>query len=141
MKKIFWLVLVIFLIVAVLYVVVQSLGPSPGTIPSQLNENGLLELNLGETGRALGVKITPKEVIEDSRCPLDVFCIQAGTVRVRAMLESGLGSGPVEQIFQLGMPITTEVEQITLVATEPTTRAGVKIEPAEYLFFFEVKGR
>lgn len=36
-----------------------------------------------------GIIVTPLEVIEDSRCPPGAQCIQAGTVKVSVMLESG----------------------------------------------------
>ena len=87
----------------------------------------------------LGVKVTPLEVLEDSRCPVDVQCIQAGTVRVRATLESGLGSGSQE--FQLNQPITTEAEIVTLVDVEPIPYSTVEILKSAYIFYFEIKKR
>ena len=36
-----------------------------------------------------GVHLTPLEVVSDSRCPIDVQCIQAGTVTVRTRIEEG----------------------------------------------------
>lgn len=99
----------------------------------------VVEARIDQSVSALGVKITPLEVVEDSRCPSDVVCIWAGTVKVRATLESGLGSA--EQIFELNQPVTTEAEIITLVSVEPETKAGVKIEPSQHVFHFQITKR
>ena len=98
-----------------------------------------LEAGIGERTSALGVWVTPREVLEDSRCPADVACVRAGTVRVRATLESGLGS--TAQEFELMVPITTEAEEITLVQVAPLPAANVTPAPAEYVFTFQVAKR
>ena len=88
---------------------------------------------------ALDVTIIPIQVLEDSRCPVEVQCIQAGTVRLQARIVSGLGTSTMT--LTLGEPITTEAEQITLTEVAPLTRAGVNIPTNQYLFTFEVKKR
>jgi len=100
------------------------------------------EVRLGEEAAGLGVYITPWEVLEDSRCPADMQCIWAGTVRVRAMMISGLGSPtgyPAE--FVLGEPLTTEAETVTLAEVRPEPRKGVEIAPSEYIFVFDIEPR
>ena len=104
-----------------------------------INTGEHVETRIGEGGSALSVTVVPQEVLEDSRCPSDVQCIQAGTVRLRTLLTSGLGEG--RQIFILGEPITTETEEITLKRVAPERQAGVEIKPDEYRFIFEVKKR
>ena len=96
-----------------------------------------ISLRIGEKVGALGVTITAIAVEEDSRCPAEVSCIQAGTVRLKTVLGSGLGEAG--QIFKLMEPITTEAEAITLVAVEPEPTAGVKIKDADYIFHFEIQ--
>lgn len=98
-----------------------------------------VEAALGETVNGLGVSITPLAVVEDSRCPADVQCIQAGTVRLSARVVSGLGTSTPE--FKLGQPITTETESITLTAVAPQSMAGVAIPDTAYVFTFEVTKR
>lgn len=52
----------------------------------------LFHISLGETVRIMepdgtvGARLVFQEVIEDSRCPVDVNCIQAGEARVRLAL-------------------------------------------------------
>jgi len=98
-----------------------------------------IETRIDEGAGALGVKVTPLEILEDSRCPMDVQCIQAGTVRVRATLESGLGTA--DQVFVLNQPITTEAEEVTLVSVSPMPEAGIEIAEKDYIFIFQVEKR
>lgn len=98
-----------------------------------------LTARLNQEVSGLDVSITPLLVLEDSRCPVDVQCIQAGTVRVRARLVSGLGTAMQE--FKLGEPITTEAETVTLTEVLPAPSAGVSIAGSEYTFRFEVAKR
>lgn len=94
---------------------------------------------IGQEAGALDVSVTPLEVVDDSRCPPEVQCVWAGTVRVRATLESGLGTSPVT--FEIGQSITTEAEFVTLTSVTPTPTAGESINPADYRFTFEVSKR
>ncbi len=98
---------------------------------------GIARINQGFS--ALGVKVTPTEILEDSRCPRDVQCIQAGTVRVKVTLESGLGTA--NEIFTLDKAITTEAEQITLIAVAPDPIASVARKPSDYVLTFKVEKR
>jgi hypothetical protein len=99
-----------------------------------------IEASIGASVGGLGIEIEPLEVIEDSRCPIDVECIQAGTVRVRTLLTSGLGTA--NQIFELGQTITTEAEMVTLIAVSPQPNSTEPaIESDDYRFTFEIEKR
>jgi hypothetical protein len=80
-------------------------------------------------------------VLEDSRCPADVECIQAGTVRARVTLAGGLGLGEYNATLALGTPLTTEAEQVTLTAVAPERRAGAALKTSDYRFTFTVEKR
>jgi hypothetical protein len=103
----------------------------------RINTSDTIETTIDQGGSARGVRIVPKEVLEDSRCPEDVQCIQAGVVRVRALFETEAGVG--EQVFVLGTAVATSSHIVTLTRVSPSPRAGFVIEPSEYRFFFEVK--
>ena len=104
-----------------------------------INTGERVSLKINELGEKFGVSITVKEILEDSRCPANVNCVQAGTVKVRADIVSGLGEA--EQIFEINQPITTEAEEITLLLVNPQAEESVKIEDEEYTFVFEIKKR
>jgi hypothetical protein len=89
----------------------------------------------------LGVYLEPTAVLEDSRCPVDVQCIQAGTVRLRVTLAGGLGLGKYDATLMLGTPLTTEAESVTLVSVLPEPRSTVRIAPNGYAFAFKIEKR
>lgn len=107
-------------------------GASPAS-----NKNSItLQTVIGQEVAGLNIRITPLEVVEDSRCPIDVQCIQAGTVKVRATLVGGLGSA--SQIFTLNTPVTTESEKITLISVSPEKESKKTIASADYRFTFTI---
>jgi hypothetical protein len=110
-----------------------------GTTTTSTANDIFLETTIGRAATGLGVTITPTSVVEDSRCPVDVQCIQAGTVRVQATLKSGLGM--TNQLFVLNTPVTTEAETITLFTVTPVKEAGKTIAPTDYRFIFKVTKR
>jgi hypothetical protein len=95
--------------------------------------------HFGQEVTGNGVRITPLSLLEDSRCPSGVQCIQAGTVRIRATLVSALGTGPHE--FKLGQTVTTEAETITLTSVSPQKVAGVALQNSDYVFTFDITKR
>ncbi len=113
----------------------ENTNPEEQTAPVSMR----FETGLNQASGGMGITIEPKVVLEDSRCPVDVQCIQAGTVRVQTMLTSAMGSA--EQVFKLNQPITTEAEQITLVEVRPIKNSKIQVKPADYRFVFEVKKR
>jgi hypothetical protein len=106
---------------------------------SGTEKEAMLTARIGQASSVLGIKITPLSIIEDSRCPTDVQCIQAGTVRISATLVSGMGTAI--QTFALNVPITTEAEMITLIAVTPEKRSAHEIASGEYRFTFRVSKR
>lgn len=83
------------------------------------------------------VKITPIGSIEDSRCPANVQCIQAGTVRVSVKLESSSEAQLVT--MSIGVPVTFSDKKVTLISVLPNTVNTQKTyTPSEYRFTFSV---
>lgn len=106
--------------------------PTPNELTT--DTTGVFTLALGETGTSHGWTITPTALVEDSRCPVDVQCIQAGTVRVNVRV----GSSTSESIVGLTTPVTIEGGQITLVKVTPDKNSKNPTKPAEYRFSFLV---
>ena len=107
--------------------------------PTPAPKNVTVRTIIGQTVNALDVSITPLSVQDDSRCPIDVQCIWAGTIHVRVTLTSGLGTA--HETFEIGSSITTEAEIITLTEAAPYPKAGVSILPSDYVFTFDVAKR
>ena len=75
------------------------------------------------------------ELLEDSRCPADVQCIQAGTVRVRASVDSYNR----DFTFILLKPQIVGNVTITLVSVIPAQKYSTQtVKPSDYRFTFTV---
>lgn len=98
-----------------------------------------VEAKINKKVAAGTLSLTVLEVVEDSRCPTDVQCIQAGTVRIKVLLSSGLGEGEIT--MALNTPITTEAEEITLVSVTPAKLSTHTTTASEYTFTFKIVKR
>lgn len=97
---------------------------------------GNVTLKLGELAIFKNISIRSIAIVEDSRCPVDVQCIQAGTVRVKIEVASGMGTST--SIVKLGVAFTTEGERITLTAAIPENRSQAPIAVSDYRLTFNV---
>ncbi|HVZ76141.1 MAG TPA: hypothetical protein VG934_02620 [Candidatus Paceibacterota bacterium] len=93
---------------------------------------------INQPASALGVTVTPLEVVQDSRCASGVQCVWAGTVEVRARVADGVNT--IEDTFTLGKAATVAYgEVITLTAVAPSKTAGTAIAPDHYAFTFSLQ--
>lgn len=86
--------------------------------------------------QGLGITIAPLEIIEDSRCPSDVVCIQAGTVRARVKITNPGGERAL--VLALGKPVSSAHETVELIQVLPEARSEVPIRTNEYRLVFKV---
>ena len=93
-------------------------------------------VRLGEIAAVDGPRVRPERVIEDSRCPVDVQCIHAGRLIVRATV---LGGGWSKQIdFTLGIPVPVADGMLTLVDATPVPIGGeAAASAARFTFKFQ----
>lgn len=110
------------------------------TLIDTINTADVLVVGLSGSTSAFGVNIMPIEVLEDSRCPSDVNCIQAGTVRLEALVSDSLGEST--RVFTLGQATSTSSYEITLSRVGPE-RTSDEVVPRddEYIFYFDIKKR
>ncbi len=113
---------------------VKPRTPAKGSTTKPTPVQELVGTPLGTTLSIYDVSVTPIEVVEDSRCPTGVQCIQAGRIRVKTLISNGTKT--VERIFQLDDPITFDNIAFTLTTVSPVKKANATITPAEYRFVF-----
>lgn len=94
-------------------------------------------IRIGQRVLINGVYVTPVKVSYDSRCPKDVQCIQAGSVDVGMLFESGKLSQNV--IVTSGKPFLFAGKTITIVGVTPAKVSTKKILESEYRFSVSVK--
>lgn len=95
---------------------------------------------LGQTVDAGGPRVTPLEVLEDSRCPTGTQCFWPGQVRLRIRVDLGSGSETYE--ITSGRPILVADGTLNLADVTPQRSGGVdgRIEPGRYRFGFRFMG-
>lgn len=107
-------------------------APTGTTVPY-----GSVTLSLGQEARFETVSIKPLSILEDSRCPKDVQCIQAGTVRVLLQRTRGASTATSEQA--LGSVLVTSAERITFVGASPDKVSTTTITSSQYRLTFTVE--
>jgi hypothetical protein len=115
----------------------QSETPSP--TPTVTDTPGSsFELKLNQALTTAGITYTPLQVLEDSRCPQNVQCIQAGTLRLLTQIASAATTS-TSMIFVLNQPATFGTTRVTMTDVIPYSIAGTTISPSDYRFKFEVR--
>ena len=90
---------------------------------------------LGEALQVGKLIAEPRSVEEDSRCPIDVQCIQAGRVVVNTRLN---GDGWTETVpLVLNQPYATHGTTVTLISVRPDKYSDRNTPRAEYRFIIE----
>ena len=91
------------------------------------------------TATALNVSVTPHAIISDSRCPIDVTCISAGTIEILTVLSTKTSHG--EHKLTLGKPQVFGDYVVTLVAVTPDKKQAKSIPDSSFRFTFEIAKR
>lgn len=87
--------------------------------------------------RVGAVVVTPKGVVEDSRCPVNARCAWAGRLIVRTRID-GAGWRDTANIT-LGETYGTHGQVIALVSGMPEKLAGGETPPTQYRFVYEAR--
>jgi len=94
------------------------------------------KVGLNETMVINSVQIAPIEVLEDSRCPLGVVCIEVGTVKISAILSSG--SLLQNATLKLGESISFSQMKVSFDGVTPIKSMKDIIKPEDYVFEFSI---
>ena len=94
---------------------------------------------IGEATRVGAFIVTPRAVIEDSRCPINARCVWAGRAIVRTDIA---GAGWRETLnLTLGERVTTHGKALGLTSVEPGKMAGAQPNPPQPMLFGFEGGR
>ncbi|MEA3017163.1 MAG: hypothetical protein QOI38_1885 [Sphingomonadales bacterium] len=108
-------------------------APSPADPGAAETSLESATLRLGEAARLRGVRVRVLRVVEDSRCPASVQCVQAGTVRLAARLSDERGTREVMLSLGVAEPLAGR-RSLRLLAACPYPRAPGAIASADYSF-------
>lgn len=93
-------------------------------------------VQVGQPQYLRGLAITPLEVVEDSRCPMNARCVWAGRVVVKTAIQRG--TRRLERRLTLGEPVATEFGRIVLDSATPEKMAGTDTPPEAYRFHYSI---
>ncbi len=107
--------------------------------PSPDRASATLTTFIGGTPTALTVTVNPQEIILDSRCPLGVECVWAGTAEVRTILSTPVSHG--EHVLTLDEPVRFGDFMVTLTDVTPYPQSGETIPESSYRMTFLIERR
>lgn len=94
---------------------------------------------LGQMAAVNGPRVRADRVIEDSRCPSDVQCVQAGRLIVQVTVFGGGWSRQLD--LQPGVPVNVADGNLTLVGATPLPRTKwPRTKMQSYRFTFKFQG-
>jgi hypothetical protein len=94
-------------------------------------------IGLGQTRSAAGLEITFNDFIQESRCPVDAQCIEAGAVVVNVAMKSG-DKEVVRNFPSDEAPFEFEGYKISITKIAPDLKSGEEIEENDYRITFYV---
>jgi hypothetical protein len=107
--------------------------PVATSTPDVLNSN---QLHVGQSKNINGIQVTLNSIIQDSRCPIDVQCIQAGNITANLTLKS-LDNVTLIQMIS-NQVYTFDSRSISITTVNPAAHSKTVINPKEYIVGFEV---
>jgi len=88
-----------------------------------------------------GLRVKFVELIEDSRCPVDVNCISAGNAKIRIQVRAARGGAARTFEINTGVEpqsITHAGYTIKFTDLTPHPRSNIRINPSGYRATFEI---
>ena len=124
---------------ALILIAALGLGACASTSPASGPADGVTRAGLNQRVYVDGLYVTPLEVLEDSRCPINARCVWAG--RTRLSVKVDLGSGSEVREIASDAPIQVADGTLSLVEVQPDRIAGEQPRPVHpYRFGFIFAG-
>jgi hypothetical protein len=101
-------------------------------------ESGNLVLKPGQTGTVGQLSLTFNSLVQDSRCPIDVECIQAGAVNTNVTLAVP-GFKQTRNMPSDEVPLEFHGYKISIINIEPSRRSGQEIPGGLYVITFHIE--
>lgn len=119
---------------AALFLAGCAVIPAPDRTPPQAQGYAV---PLGVPVRVGDLIVTPKKLVEDSRCPADARCVWAGRVVVTTRIVGPDFSDTAD--LTLGEPYGTHGKMLALVSVRPAKTAQSAAEQRVYRFVYEMR--
>lgn len=106
------------------------------SLPGDAGDPTLGEIGVGQTKFVNGVRITLNKIVSDSRCPINVQCIQAGSVTLNIHLESDTDKETRDIVSTDVVPFDSF--KISVANIKPSRSSTEAPLPESYLVTFKV---
>ncbi len=132
LKKIITLILLLLVVGALVAISRNNRIANEMLVPKAIT------LSVGEEGSVGNFSIMFNKFIQDSRCPIDVQCIQAGAVNVNVTMK--VGAKKVTKNFPSDeVPQQFEGYKISIVDVLPKRMSKKEINPNDYKITFLIE--
>jgi len=111
-----------------------TMVPPPGSTPPQPQGYAV---PLGVPVQVGDLVVTPKKLVEDSRCPMNARCVWAGRAIVTTRVV-GPGFSDTADLT-LGEPYGTHGKMLALVSVRPEKTTDRETRPGDYRFTYEMR--
>ena len=111
-----------------------TMVPPPDSTPPQPQGYAV---PLGVPVRVGDLVVTPKKLVEDSRCPMNARCVWAGRAIVTTRIVGPDFADTAD--LTLGDSFGARGRMLALVAVRPDKTAGRETKPSEYRFVYELR--
>jgi hypothetical protein len=122
---------------------IETAAPADGAgAVRQVQAGDTVWLRAGQSaviGRT-GVQLVFREVVADSRCPIDAVCVWAGDAEVRLQARSGLGSWTTLVVHSYVEPRAAQYGAFTvrLLEVAPALTSTDRVQPGDYAVRLEI---
>jgi hypothetical protein len=122
------------LVAAAAFGVFRASAPATAQTPSDTSATETVLAPGGDVQLPDGTRLAFTEVVEDSRCPMDVMCIWQGQPVLAFNLQTAKGGSSDFEIAYQGQPANKSVEGyvITVTSVQPHPRSSQSIDPSDY---------
>jgi hypothetical protein len=122
---------------------IEVAAPADGAGGERLAAVGdTIRLAVGRTAHVMGtdIRITFRDVIADSRCPLDADCVWEGDAEVRLEVRAGNGPSTAVTLHTALAPRSAKFADHTigLIGVLPAPTLGGRIRPEDYVVVLRV---
>ncbi len=117
--------------------ILSGILPHPAPVANQPVAYGQTSFSAGQTISYPDFSVTLTKVEEDSRCPTDVNCIQAGTVKLLLAVQDYVGTHHV--LATLGQATSTASAKLTLISVIPENSSKRPVSENQYRYTIDVE--
>lgn len=132
-----------FIILALLFIIAATNSVFAQTAPKNINMNKEFTLSAKQKGYLKTGKITIEfiSVLEDSRCPVDVDCVWAGSAKIQIKVSKGKAAA---EIFELNTNLEPQFikfqgYKIELTGLTPVPKSDVDMKSVKYTASFKIE--